>query len=61
MNPTANNPDDNNLYFSKNGEHWHKIGQVLGAEIYVESEMSEEDAAKLWASIEGLEIVPRDA
>lgn len=58
MNPKDNN-ELNNLYYLTNDGTWHKIDE-LSSTMSITCNITEEDAAKLWAIIEGLEIVPND-
>ena len=68
MNPKDLNPEDsnhlNNLYWSVDGEHYQPLdttgGNVIQSELVFCTEPTEADEARLWALIEGLEIVPRE-
>lgn len=52
-------PNKNNLFWSADGVNFQPLSSVAAAITSIYCEISEEDAAKLWAMIEGLEIVPR--
>lgn len=55
MNP--NNNEYSNLYYSTDdGKTFKQLSEITEVTI----SLTEESAAKLWAMIEGLEIVPRD-
>ena len=52
-------PNENGLFWSTDGVNFHQLSSTVAAITSIYCEISEEDAAKLWAMIEGLEIVPR--
>ena len=54
MYPEHNNTDGQLYYSIDNGKTWKPIGDITEIKI----ELSEEDSAKLYGLIEGLEIVP---
>ena len=63
MNPKNNDESNSNLFYSSDdGKTWKPFCKasdfVTATSIFVD--LSEESAAKLWAAIEGLEIVPRN-
>ena len=49
-----NNTDGQFYYSSDNGKTWKPIGSITEIKI----ELSEEDSARLYSQLEGLEIVP---
>lgn len=57
------NNDENpkaNFFYSTDGKTWNPIGGIFDSgAISVTCNLTEEDSARLWASVEGLEIVPR--
>ena len=56
MNP--NDKEFNDLYYSTDdGATFKRLSEITEVTIH----LTEESSAKLWAMIEGLEIVPRDA
>jgi len=59
--PINNNENPKaNLYYSTDGKTWNPVGGVIDTgTISVTCNLSEEDSARLWALVEGLEIVPR--
>ena len=54
MNTEYNNTDGQFYYSPDNGKTWKPIGSITEIKI----ELSEEDSAKLYGQLEGLEIVP---
>ncbi len=44
------------FYYQDNAGEYKKLSEITSISV----ELSEEDAARLWALIEGLEIVPDD-
>lgn len=47
------------FYSSDDGKTWKPITSITNETMSVSCNISEEDAARLWAMIEGLEIVGR--
>ena len=56
MNPNDINDNGELFYSTDNGETFKQLSEITELTIH----LTEESAAKLWAMIEGLEIVPRD-
>lgn len=63
MNPENINNDSGKLFYSTDGKDWKPIGEVKNlhltepVEISYKIELTEEDAAKLYAQLDPLEIV----
>ena len=51
----------NGVFYSGDGKTWKPIKSITDATMSISCDISEEDAARLWAMVEGLEIVRRDA
>ena len=56
MNPNDNNDIGNLFYSTDDGKTIKQFSEISEVTIH----LTEESAAKLWAMVEGLEIVPRD-
>lgn len=56
MNLNDNNDTGNLFYSTDNGKTFKQFSEISEITIH----LTEESAAKLWAMVEGLEIVPRN-
>ena len=66
MGPDDMKPNSGNLFYSTDGKTWKPIGEVQNlhltepVEISCKIEMSEEDAAKVYAQLDPLEIITEE-